>query len=176
MVSGDTVDGNPDPVVADVALSDVLLAEWRGRAEIAERASAHKEHLLAMQSAAFTQQGRIVLAVGIKLDGVSPAALYLQSNHGDEAETLARLSKSIGPFLKLLALTIRSESGKRARAELERNEVGEIEDLERDLTKAEDERDRVRGLLADLVAENGDAGMSDAWTAADRFLRGEQGK
>jgi len=134
-------------------LADVLITEWRGRAEVAERASAHKEHLLTLQSAAFTKQERIVLAVGIKIEGATPAAIYIQSNSGDEVETLARLSKTIGPYMELVALTMREEAGKRAGAALE--------------------RDRLRRLLADLVAENGDAGMSDAWTAADRFLSGE---
>ena len=107
-----------EPARPEPTLADVLIAEWRGRAEVAERASAHKEHLLTLQSAALTKQERIVLAVGIKVEGSTPAAIYIQSNSGDEVETLARLSKSIGPYMELLALTIREEAGKRAGAAL----------------------------------------------------------
>jgi len=156
----------------DATLAGITLAEWRARAEAAERASAQKERLLESMSKAHTAEGRIVVAVGV--DTVNPGICF-QSNHGDEDATVARLLDKVGPYLKLLALIARSHKGKAAQAELDTDARAEVEELERELAGVEAERDRARLLLGNLVDNTADiAGLSEAWVAADRFVRGER--
>lgn len=145
-------------------LAAVKLAEWTARALAAENASARKEHLLTMLSAAQAKEGRIIVAIGVD---PKHGAIYLQSNHGDEDATLARLSGAVGPYLKLLSATIRAAEGKRA--EIEAN-ADELTMLRADMDATEDERDHVRRLLADLT-DHPDRDHP-AWAAADKFIRG----
>jgi hypothetical protein len=98
------------------------LEHWKARAIAAERASEHKEHLLTLISQAAKQDGRIVVAVGISCGHKFPA-IYIQSNSQDEQEVLGRLLQTVGPWVRLLHVTIRETDARHERKAAEAEEV-----------------------------------------------------
>lgn len=105
--------------VAPVEALRVDLEAWKARALAAEAASEHKEHLLELLCKAAEQQGRIVAAVGVSLRDVKSSAIYVQSNHGDDDATLARLVDMAGPYVELLQHAVEAAEGRDAQAILD---------------------------------------------------------